>query len=83
MLLYLAGHSQLDIYFAVHQSAWYNFFPKSTHEKAPKIIGNYPKKTILKGMILRPSRLLKTNLFPDTELPGLFGYETPSIQNML
>ncbi|KAL7447672.1 hypothetical protein ACHAXS_000051, partial [Conticribra weissflogii] len=34
MLLYLSGHSRLDIAFAVHQCARYTFNPTHKHEKA-------------------------------------------------
>ena len=45
MLLYLAGHSQRDITFAVHQAARFSFCCKRSHELALIRIGRYLKAT--------------------------------------
>ena len=53
MLLYLSGHTRLDIAFAVSQYARYSFCPKKSHEEALKRIGGYLKGTKDKGIIMK------------------------------
>ncbi|KAL7506864.1 hypothetical protein ACHAXN_004078 [Cyclotella atomus] len=52
MLLYLAGHSQPDIAFAVHQCPRYTFKPTRRHQQALIQIGRYLKGTMNRGQIL-------------------------------
>ena len=59
MLLYLQGHTQPDISFAVNQCARYAFRPRRSHEEAMKRIGRYLKGTIDKGIIMKPSQSLQ------------------------
>ena len=70
MLLYLSGHSRPDIAFAVHQCARYTFKPTSRHFAALKRIGRYLKGTVFKGLILRPSKYLHVDCFPDADFAG-------------
>jgi hypothetical protein len=81
MLLYLAGHSRPDIAFAVHQCARYTFCPKAPHEKALKRIGRYLKNTRTRGLVLKPSKQLKIDCYPDADFAGLWGYEDPQDPN--
>jgi hypothetical protein len=71
MLLYL-GHSRPDIAFATHQCARYTFAPKLSHEEALKRIGRYLKGTLTRGLILRPSKDLKIDCYPDADFAGLW-----------
>eukprot|EP00956_Cyclotella_meneghiniana_P031775 scaffold84712_cov23-Cyclotella_meneghiniana.AAC.1 len=77
MLLYLSGHSRPDIAFAVHQCACYTFKPTSRHFAALKRIGRgrYLKGTADKGLILRPSKHLHVDCFPDADFAGLYNHE--------
>eukprot|EP00956_Cyclotella_meneghiniana_P013545 scaffold19631_cov45-Cyclotella_meneghiniana.AAC.1 len=75
MLLYLSGHSRPDIAFAVHQCARYTFKPTSRHFAALKRIGRYLKGTADKGLILRPSKHLHVDCFPDADFAGLYNHE--------
>ena len=75
MLLYLSGHSRPDIAFAVHQCARYTFKPTSRHFAALKRIGRYLKGTVDKGLILRPSKYLHVDCFPDADFAGLYNHE--------
>ena len=75
MLLYLAGHTRPDIAFAVHQCARYTFRPTAKHVAALKRIGRYLKGTRGKGLILRPSRHLHVDCYPDADFAGLYGHE--------
>ena len=59
MLLYLAGHTRPDIAYAVNCCARYMFCPKKSHELALKRIGRYLKATQNRGLVLKPSKLLK------------------------
>ncbi|KAL7474188.1 hypothetical protein ACHAW6_000178, partial [Cyclotella cf. meneghiniana] len=55
ILLYLSGHSCLDIAFAVHRCARYTFHPTHFHELALIHISRYLKGTSDKGLIMTPS----------------------------
>eukprot|EP00978_Attheya_sp_CCMP212_P032793 scaffold129607_cov53-Attheya_sp.AAC.1 len=59
----------------------YTFFPKAPHEKALKRIGRYLKNTRTRGLVLKPSKLLKINCYPDADFVGLWGYEDPQDPN--
>jgi hypothetical protein len=74
MMLYLAGHSRPDIAYAVNCCARYMFSPRLSHEKALKRIGRYLKATRDKGLILKPSGMLRVDAFPDADFAGLYGY---------
>ena len=75
MMLYLAGHSRPDIAYAVNCCARYMFNPRLSHEKALKRIGRYLKATRNKGLILKPTGMLKVDAYPDADFAGLYGYE--------
>jgi transposase InsO family protein len=75
MLLYLSGHSRPDIAFAVHQCARYTFSPTKKHTNALKRIGRYLKGTRDKGIIMRPSKNLSVDCFPDADFAGLYNHE--------
>ena len=53
MLLYLSGHSQHDISYAVNCCAIYMFNPRLSPEKALKRISRYLKDTRDRGLILK------------------------------
>ena len=75
MLLYLAGHTRPDIAFAVHQCARYTFQPTHRHVTALKRIGRYLKGTHDKGLIMRPSKSLHVDCYPDADFAGLYSKE--------
>jgi Reverse transcriptase (RNA-dependent DNA polymerase) len=75
MLMYLSGHSRPELGFAVHQCARYTHCPKRSHEEALKHIGRYLLGTRNRGLILKPSRHLKVDLYVDAAFAGLWGYE--------
>jgi hypothetical protein len=77
MLLYLSGHTRPDIAFAVSQCARYTFKPTKRHVAALKRIGRYLKGTADKGLILRPSKDLHVDCYPDADFAGLYGHEDP------
>ena len=81
MLIYFAGNYSPEIAFAVHQWAWYTFCLKTIREKSFKIISCDQKKTILKGMDLRPSRKLKIDCYPDIDSAGLRGHGNSQDKN--
>jgi hypothetical protein len=75
MLLYLSGHTRPDIAFAVHQCARYTFKPTTRHVTALKRIGRYLKGTRDKGLIMRPSRHIHVDCYPDADFAGLYNQE--------
>jgi hypothetical protein len=75
MLLYLSGHTRPDIAFAVHQCARYTFNPTERHVNALKRIGRYLKGTSDKGLIMRPSKHLHVDCYPDSDFAGLYNHE--------
>jgi hypothetical protein len=76
MLLYLSGHTRLDIAYAVNCAARYMFCPKKSHEEALEQIGRYLKATRNHGLIINPSSgVLKIYAYPDANFAGIYGYE--------
>ena len=78
MLLYLLGHTQPDIIYAVNCCARYMFSPKHSHELALKRIGRYLKNTSSRGMIINPTRELTIDAYPDADFAGMYGHEKPT-----
>jgi Reverse transcriptase (RNA-dependent DNA polymerase) len=74
MLGYL-DHTRPDIKFAVSQCARFSNDPKKSHEVAVKRIGRYLLGTKMKGLILKPSKLLKIDCYVDADFVGLWPYE--------
>jgi hypothetical protein len=64
MLLYLSGHTQPNIAYAVNCCACYMFCPKHSHELALKRIGRYLKQTSERGMVMNPSADICKKLMP-------------------
>ncbi len=54
MLLYLSGHTQPDITYAINCCARYMFCTKHSHELALKRIGRYLKNTSSCGIVINP-----------------------------
>eukprot|EP00956_Cyclotella_meneghiniana_P035535 scaffold115810_cov49-Cyclotella_meneghiniana.AAC.1 len=75
MLLYLSGHSRPDIAYAVHQCARYTFKPTTRHVAALKRIGRYLKGTKSQGLILKPSKDLNIDCYPDADFAGFYSHE--------
>ena len=73
MLLYLSGHTRPDLTYSVSQVARFMFAPYLLHEDAVKRIGRYLVGTWNKGMILKPTKLLNINAYPDADFAGLYG----------
>jgi hypothetical protein len=72
MLLYLSGHTHLDITFAVDCCARYMFCPKHLHELVLKHIGCYLKQTSDYGMVMNPSsNVCKIDAYPDADFAGM------------
>jgi hypothetical protein len=63
VLLYLSGHTRPYIAFAVHQCARYTFLPTQRHV------------TALKRLIMRPSRHIHVDCYPDADFAGLYNTE--------
>eukprot|EP00956_Cyclotella_meneghiniana_P026151 scaffold55881_cov77-Cyclotella_meneghiniana.AAC.1 len=61
--------------YAIHQCARYTFKPTSHHFAALKRIGRYLKGTFDKGLILRPSKYLHVDCFPDADCADLYNHE--------
>ena len=75
MLQYLQGHSRPDITFAVSQCARYVHNTRRSHEIALERIGQYLKKTMDEGLILKPTGLLDIDCYVDADFAGLWPYE--------
>jgi hypothetical protein len=75
MLLYISGHTRPDIAFAVHQCARYTFKPTKRHVTALKRIGRYLKGTQTKGIIMKPSKHIHVDCYPDADFAGLYNHE--------
>ncbi len=78
MLLYLSGHTQPDITYAVNCCARYMFCPKHSHELALKCIWRYRKNTSSHGMVINPTRELTIDAYPDADFSGMYGHEKPT-----
>ena len=72
MLMFVATSTRPDIAFAVHQCAKFNANPKRCHEEAVKRIGRYLKRTLNKGLILRPDQSQQMNCYVDADFAGSF-----------
>ena len=77
MMMYLSSNSRPDIAFAVHQAARFTHNPRHSHEQALKRIARYLKGTRTRGMIIRPSRNLRLDLYADADFAGLWNAEDP------
>jgi len=53
----------------------FTFSPKLLHEQALKLIGRYLLKTRDKDLILKPTRTLDIDAYPDADFAGSYGYE--------
>ena len=58
MMLYLASNTRPDIYFAVHQCAWFTHNTKVSYETAVKRICRYIQGTKYNGLVFNPSNKL-------------------------
>jgi hypothetical protein len=78
MLLFLSGHTQPNIAYAVNCCARYMFCPKHSHELALKCIGRYLKQRSERGMIMNPSTdICKIDAYPDADFAGMYWHEKP------
>jgi hypothetical protein len=78
MLLYLSGHTQPNIAYAVNCCTRYMLCPKHSHELAVKLIGRYLKQTSEHGMIKNPSTdICKIDAYHDADFAGMYGHEMP------
>ena len=75
MIIYIQGHTQPDISFAVNQYARYAFGPRCSHEEAIKYIGRYLKGTGDKVIIMTPSMKLQIDCYVDSDFSDLWNYE--------
>ncbi len=83
MLLYLSGHTQPNIAYAVNCCARYMFCPKHSHELALKCISRYLKQTLEHAMIMNPSTdICKIDAYPDADFAGMYGHEKPWIHHV-
>jgi hypothetical protein len=78
VLLYLLGHIQPDITYAINCCARYMFPPKPSHELALKRIGRYLKNTSSCRMVINPTRELTIDAYPDADFTGMYGHEKPT-----
>ena len=76
MIIYLAGSTQSDIVYAVHQCTRFSHNPKMRNEVGLKYIARYFKGTKDKVIIPTPdSNILRLDLFADADFSGLFASE--------
>jgi hypothetical protein len=75
MLLYLSGHTCPDIAFAVQQCVRYTFKPTKRHVTALKHIGRCLKGTQSKEIIMKPSKHIHVDCYPDADFAGLYNHE--------
>jgi hypothetical protein len=79
MLLYLSGHTCLNIAYTVNCCARYMFCPKHSHELALKRIGTYLKQTSDQDMVMNPSTdICKIDAYPNADFAGMYGHEKPT-----
>ena len=81
MLLYLSGHLQPDIAYAVNCCAQYMFCPKRSDKMALKRPGCYLKATRDRGLVLNPSSIdgqFEVDCYPDADFSGMHGHEKPN-----
>ena len=75
MFLYLASNSRPDIAFAVHQCARFTHCANSEHEIAVKRIARYLKATRDFGLIIKPNKDLRLEMYADADFAGLWNVE--------
>ena len=75
MMQYLQEHSWPEISYAVSQCARFTHSPRQSHEVALERIGLYLKGTMKDGLILRPSKDLRIDVFVDADFAGLWPHE--------
>lgn len=82
MLLYLSTNTRPDIAFAVSQVCRFGHAPKKSHATAVKTILRYLKKTMDKGLLVKPcGENFTYDLYVDADFCGLFGQEDPRDAN--
>ena len=64
-----------DIPFEVHQCAWFSHSPKASHGVALKQICKYLQGTKDKGIVFKPSIIMKLNCYVDADFARLWGFE--------
>ena len=74
MILYLAGHSNPEIFCAVNCADMYMFCPNVLHELALNIIRQYLKATRDRGLVLNISPEIDIDYCPDY-FSGIYGNE--------
>ena len=77
MMLYLASNTRPDIYFAVHQCAWFTHNTKVSHETHLKRICWYLQGTKNNGLVFNPSKKLVVDCYADADFAGLWVHEDP------
>ena len=76
MLLYLSTNTRPDIAFAVSQVCRFSSAPKKSHATAVKMILRYLKKTMDKGLLIKPTKdMLSLKMYVDADFCGLYGQE--------
>ena len=75
MMMYLATNSRPDIAYAVNQCARFTNAPKRKHEVAIKRIARYLKGTLDRGMVIKPKKDLRLDLYADADFAGLWNVE--------
>ena len=68
IIIYIQGHTRLDISFAINQYDRYAFGPRCSHEEAIKYIGRCLKGTRDKVIIMTPSMKLQIGCYVDSDL---------------
>ena len=59
MMMYLESNSHPEIQFAVHQCAWFTYFPRGSHEEAVKHICRYLQGVKGQGLTFQPTQELQ------------------------
>ena len=75
MGMYLCNNTRPDIQYVVHQCARFSHSPKASHGVALKQICKYLQGTKDKGIVLKPSIIMKLDCYVDANFAGLWGFE--------
>ena len=73
MIIYLDGHSRLDIFYAVNCAARNILCPKHSHELAIKIIGQKLKVARDIGLVINSPTEIKIDFYHDADFFVMYG----------
>ena len=73
--MYLASNAHPEIQFAVHQCAWFTYFPRGSHEEAVKHICRYLQGVKGQGLTFQPTQELQSDCYVDADFAGLWTHK--------